>query len=78
MKGKPEDARHFSRLVIMTSPILYPALFGSDVQRLMKRIFRYRRHYYSFDRAFFVEVDGKTAGMALMHEHMPKAKEKIR
>jgi ribosomal protein S18 acetylase RimI-like enzyme len=77
-RGGPEDARHFSQLVIMTSPVLYPALFGSDVQRLMKRIFRYKKHYYSFDNSFFVDVNGKTAGMALMQEHTPKMKEKIR
>jgi ribosomal protein S18 acetylase RimI-like enzyme len=76
-KGKPADARHFSELVTLSSPTLFPVLFGSKVKKLMKKIFPHRRHYYSFDRSFFIEVDGKTAGMAQLHKLKPRRREKI-
>lgn len=77
-RGRPEDARHFSELVVFTSPTLYPALFGSTVKRLMEKIFRHRRHYFSFDCSYFAEVDGKTAGMAQLHKRRPGRKEMTR
>lgn len=77
-KGNPEDARHFSELVLLTSPTFLPALFGSNVKNLMKNLFRHRRHYYSFDRSFFIEVGGKIAGMAQLHKLRPRRREKIR
>jgi len=77
-KGRPEDAAHFSELVILTSPHLMPILFGSKVKKLMAKLFPHRRHYYSFDRSFFVEVDGETAGMAQLHKINLRRREKIR
>lgn len=77
-KGRPEDARNFAELVVMTSPTLMPTIFGSDVKKLMQKIFTKRRHYYSFDRSFFVEVDGRVAGMAQLHRCRPRNREKVR
>ena len=77
-RGKPEDAQDFSELVVLTSPTLFPALFGPTVKSLMKKIFKHRRHYFSFDRSYFIEVDGKTAGMAQLHKRIPGNKEKTR
>lgn len=77
-KGKPEDAHHFSELVILSAPKVFSLLFGSKVKKLMKSIFPYRRHYYSYDKSFFIEVDGKTAGMAQLHRFRPRKREKIR
>lgn len=76
-RGIPEDARHFSELVALSSPSLFVILFTSKVKSLMKKIFPHRRHYYSFDRSFFIEVDGKTAGMAQLHRLKPRRREKI-
>ena len=76
-RGRPEDAHHFSELVALSSPSLFSILFTSKVKNLMKRIFPHRRHYYSFDRSFFIEVDGKTAGMAQLHRLKPRRREKI-
>lgn len=77
-RGRPEDAQHFSELIILTSPTLFPALFGSTVKNLMKNIFKHRRHYFSFDRSYFAEVDGKMAGMAQLHKRRPARREKTR
>ena len=67
-KGRPEDARHFSELVILTSPAIFPIVFGSGVKKMMKNLFPHKRHYYSFDRSFFAEVNGKVVGMAQLHK----------
>lgn len=77
-RGKPEDAEHFSSLVVMTSPHLMPTLFGAKVKDLMRKLFRHRRHYYSYDRSFFVEVGGKVAGMAQLHKIKVRQREKVR
>lgn len=77
-KGRPEDAAHFAELVILTSPVLFPTLFGSTVKNLMKKLFKHRRHYFSFDHSYFIEVGGRTAGMAQLHKRMPGRKEKVR
>lgn len=76
-RGRPADAHHFSELAAMSSPSLFPILFTSKVKSLMKKIFPHKRHYYSFDRSFFIEVDGKTAGMAQLHRLKQRRREKI-
>ncbi len=77
-RGRPEDAHHFSELVILTSPVIFPIVFGSDVKKIMKSIFTHGRHYYSFDRSFFAEVDGKTAGMAQLHKLIARKGQTVR
>ena len=67
-KGKPEDANDFSELVTLTSPAIFPIVFGSGVKKVMKKLFPHKRHYYSFDRSFFAEMDGKVVGMAQLHK----------
>ena len=67
-KGRPEDAHHFSELVILTSPAVFPIVFGSSVKKMMKNLFPHKRHYYSFDRSFFAEVNGEVVGMAQLHK----------
>ena len=67
-KGKPEDAHHFSELVILTSPAIFPIVFGSTVKKIMKKLFPHKRHYYSFDRSFFAEINGNVVGMAQLHK----------
>jgi ribosomal protein S18 acetylase RimI-like enzyme len=75
-RADPKDAHHFSELVSLSSPKLFSVIFGSKAKRLMKSIFSHRRHYYSYDRSFFIEVDGKVAGMAQLHRYRPRNREK--
>lgn len=77
-KGKPEDAHHFSELVILSSPKVFSLLFGSKVKKVMKNLFPHRRHYYSYEKSFFIEVDGKTAGMAQLHRCKPRKRERLK
>jgi ribosomal protein S18 acetylase RimI-like enzyme len=71
-RGRPEDAHHFSELVTLTSPAIFPMIFGANVKKLMKNLFPHKRHYYSFDRSFFAEINGKVAGMAQLHKLMTR------
>jgi ribosomal protein S18 acetylase RimI-like enzyme len=77
-KGRPDDAQHYSELVLMSSPALFPTLFGPTVKKMMKNIFRHRRHCFSYDRTYFAEIDGKLVGMAQLHKKKPNLKEKTR
>lgn len=71
-RGKPEDAYHFSELVTLTSPVMFPMIFGASVKKMMRSLFPHKRHYYSFDRSYFAEVNGKIAGMAQLHKLMAR------
>ena len=77
-RGKPEDAHHFSELVVLTSPAMFPMVFGSSVKKMMKKLFPHKRHYYSFDRSFFAEVNGKVAGMAQLHKLVSRKGQTVR
>ncbi len=77
-KGRPEDAYHFSELVVLTSPAIFPIVFGSSVKKMMKDLFPHKRHYYSFDRTFFAEMNGKVVGMAQLHKLMTRKGQTLR
>jgi ribosomal protein S18 acetylase RimI-like enzyme len=77
-KGRPEDAHHFSELVTLTSPAIFPIVFGSTVKKIMKNLFPHKRHYYSFDRSFFAEVNGKVVGMAQLHKLISRKGQTVR
>jgi ribosomal protein S18 acetylase RimI-like enzyme len=77
-RGRPEDAHHFSELVILTSPAMFPIVFGSNVKKMMKSLFPHKRHYYSFDRSFFAEINGKVVGMAQLHKLITRKGQTVR
>lgn len=73
-KGKREDARAFSQLILLSAPTFLPYLFGPDVRNVMHRLFHHIRNYFSFEHSYFVEVDGEIAGMALIYNYEQKKK----
>lgn len=77
-KGRPEDAGHFSELVALTSPAIFLIVFGSGVKKIMRNLFPHKRHYYSFDRTFFAEINGRVAGMAQLHKLITRKGQTIR
>ena len=77
-KGRPEDAYHFSELVTLTSPAIFPLVFGSTVKKMMRNLFPHKRHYYSFDRSFFAEVNGEVVGMAQLHKLITRKGQTVR
>ena len=74
-KGKPEDAEDFSQLALFTAPTFLPYLFGSDVRNSMKKLFQCKRNYFSFEHSYFIELNGKIAGMALLYSYEEKKRE---
>jgi ribosomal protein S18 acetylase RimI-like enzyme len=77
-KGRTEDARDFSQLVLSTASTLLPYFFGSDVRNVMQRLFEHTRNWFSFEHSYFIEVNGEIAGMALVCNHNEKKRESLR
>jgi len=77
-KGRPEDARDFSQLVLSTASTLLPYFFGPDVENVIQRLFEHTRNWFSFEHSYFVEVNGEIAGMALISDHNEKKRENLR
>ncbi len=79
-RGRPDDARDFSRLVLYTTPrprfLLH--LFGRRAKHVMKKMFRHPRNFFSFEHSYILEVNGETAGMALSYDHDEMKKESLR
>jgi len=77
-KAGPEDAEHFSRLVLIAVPELLPYFFGSNTKDILKNLFQDTGNYWSYEHAYFVEVDGDIAGMALGYSYRQRKQEEER
>ncbi len=77
-KGFPEDAPDFANLALLSDPLLFPAIFGSGVRGVMQNLFRQRRNLFSFEHSYFIEVDGKKAGMILGYDWKTQREEEWR
>jgi ribosomal protein S18 acetylase RimI-like enzyme len=73
-KGKKEDAEDFSRLILHSAPKYLLSLFGYRVRSIMSELFRRRDNVFSFEYSYFIEVDGRVAGMALAYGYRAKKK----
>ena len=71
-RGRPEDAGHFSRLSLFSAPSFLLHLFGHRVRSYLKNFFRHTRNFFSFEYSYFIEVNGETAGMALLYDYTQK------
>jgi len=67
-KGLPEDAPDFANLVLLSEPTLFPTIFGSGTRGVIQNLFRHRKNLFSFEHSYFIEVDGKKAGMILGYD----------
>ena len=67
-KGLPEDAPDFANLALLSEPPLFPAIFGSGVRGVMQNLFRQRKNLFSFEHSYFIEVDGRKAGVILGYD----------
>lgn len=77
-EGVPSDAGDFAELVLLSSPALFPALYGNDVSDLMRRMYRRPRNLFSHDHTFFAELSGKRAGMLLGYSWQSKKQQDLR
>lgn len=65
MKALPTEGEDFAALVLISSPSLFPAIYGNRAKGLMKNLFCQNRNLFSFEHTYFAELDGKKAGMIL-------------
>jgi ribosomal protein S18 acetylase RimI-like enzyme len=77
-EGAPADARDFAELVLLSSPTLFPALYGADVDSLMQRLYRRERNLFSHDHTYFAELSGKRVGMLLGYSWRASRRESLR
>jgi ribosomal protein S18 acetylase RimI-like enzyme len=77
-KGMPADARDFAELVLLSSPTLFPALYGDDVGDLMRRMYSRPRNLFSHDHTYFAELSGKRVGMLLVYSWQSKKRQDLR
>ncbi len=57
------DASAFADFVALAAAEAFPIFFGSSGHTLMRQVFPRPGHAYSYDKAYFIEVKGRTAGM---------------
>jgi len=76
--GSPADGKDFARLFMFTGQELYRALFGKDAENFLEFMFRHRGNYFSFEHAYFLEVNGEVAGMTLLYDWRQKRQEMFR
>lgn len=77
-KGIPEDADHFSQLVLIAVPELLSYVFGSKTKDIMKNLFQDTENYWSFEHTYFAEVDDDVSGMALGYSYRQRKQEEER
>lgn len=73
-KGRPEDAKDFARLVFFTAPEYFGEIFGSKTSFVLERLFRDHKNIFSFNHSYFMEADGRVAGMTLFYDSDQKNK----
>lgn len=64
-RATKEDAEAFVDLAIEAGGDLFPTLFGAQARKVLKALFERSGNHMSHDKAYFVTVDGRIAG--LMH-----------
>ena len=77
-KALPGDAKNFADLMLLSSPTLFPTIYGDEVKSVMQYLFRKRRNLFSFEHTYFAELDGRKAGMIVEYDWRTKRRENWR
>jgi len=64
-KGLPQDAQDFTKLILLSDPFLFLAIFGSGARNVLQNLFCHRKNLFSFEHSYFIEVDDTKAGMII-------------
>lgn len=67
-KATPSDAEDFAELILLSSPSLFPAIYGDEVKAIMERLYRQPGNLFSFEHTCFAERAGRKAGMMLAYD----------
>jgi len=76
-KGRAEDMKDFSHLILLSAPTFFPLIFASNTAEVMKKLFQQPRNLFSFEHSYFIEVNGKIAGMVLGYNWEQKRREEL-
>lgn len=63
--AQPGDAPDFSHLVLLSGPLLLPALFGPETEDILAALFLDKRNLFSYEFTRVAVVGGKSAGILL-------------
>lgn len=74
-KALPTEGEDFAALVLISSPSLFPAIYGNQAKDLIRSLFCQRRNLFSFGHTYFAELNGKKAGMILGYGWWAKRRE---
>jgi len=78
LKGLPEDADDFANLILLSDPVLLPAVCGSGVRRVIQNLFHQRKNLFSFEHSYFIVKNGVKAGMILGYDWKTRRRESWR
>jgi len=76
-KGRAEDAQDFSQLILLSAATFFQSIFASNTEEVMRKIFKQKGNLFSFEHSYFIEVNGKIAGMALGYNWEQKRREEL-
>jgi len=71
-KGRPEDGRDFAKLSMLTASDYFSEIFGENAESIIENSYRYGNNIFSRQYSYFMEIDGKIAGMTSFYEHDEK------
>lgn len=77
-KASPRDAEDFANLVVMSSPVLFPLLFGDSVTELLKELFVHPHHLFSYTHCYFALLNSKIVGMISSYDGKTSKKQGLR
>jgi ribosomal protein S18 acetylase RimI-like enzyme len=67
-KASPDDAEDFANLVLVSSPTLFPAIYGEAVAGILERLHREPRNLFSYQHTHVAELSGNRVGMLLGYD----------
>ena len=77
-KADPRDAEDFANLMVMSSPVLFPLLFGDRVTELLKKLFVHPHHLFSYTHCYFALLNGEVVGMIFSYDGKTYKKQGLR
>ena len=76
-KAVTSDAEEFSKFMVMSAPY-FLKLFGEKIEIVLQHLFCEHSNLFSFEHTYFMEVNGKKAGMLLSYDWKIKKQENVR